>query len=104
MGQIKITKPTEAELEQMGVKNWPIWTKEASKFDWHYDQQETCYILEGKVKVTAGDETVSFGPGDLVVFPEGLDCTWEVIEPVKKHRNSTGITISRKPATFLKVR
>lgn len=85
MSQIQVTRPTEEQLQQMGVRSWPIWTCGASKFDWHYDQQETCLILEGKVTVTAGGEQVSFGPGDMVVFPVGLDCVWDVAEPVKKH-------------------
>jgi uncharacterized cupin superfamily protein len=85
MGRIKVTRPAEAELKQAGIKDWPIWTCGVSKFDWHYDEQETCYILAGKVTVTAGKEKVSFGPGDMVVFPEGLDCVWDVSEPVRKH-------------------
>ena len=28
---------------------------------------------------------VEFGPGDLVTFPEGLDCVWKISKPVKKH-------------------
>ncbi|MDY7011137.1 MAG: cupin domain-containing protein [Planctomycetota bacterium] len=85
MSQIQVTQPADDELEKMGVRSWPIWTCDVSKFDWHYDQQETCYILAGKVTVTAGDEKVTFGPDDMVVFPEGLDCTWDVTEPVRKH-------------------
>ena len=85
MSQIKVTRPTEETLEKMQVKTWPIWTCDVSKFDWHYDQQETCYLLAGRVTVAAGDEQVSFGPGDMVVFPVGLDCVWDVSEPVRKH-------------------
>ena len=85
MDRIVVTKPLEEALEERGVRSWPIWTCEASTFDWHYDQKETCFLLEGEVTVTAGDEEVSFGVGDLVVFPEGLDCVWEVRSPVRKH-------------------
>ncbi len=85
MSRIKVTKPTPQELERAGVKSWPIWTCQPSKFDWHYDEQETCYVLEGQVTVTAGSEKVSFGPGDMVVFPKGMDCLWEVSSPVRKH-------------------
>jgi len=76
----------EARLEELGVRDWPIWTKEASTFPWHYDESETCYFLEGDVVVTpAGGEPVSMGVGDLVTFPAGMDCTWEVRSPVRKH-------------------
>ena len=85
MSNITVTKPSEHALEELGVVHWPIWTCEPSRFDWHYDQKETCYILEGQVTVEAGDRNVSFGPGDMVVFPEGLDCIWDVGAPVKKH-------------------
>lgn len=86
MSEIKIEKPSKEKLEELNVSSWPIWEKEVSKFDWHYDTQETCYLLKGKVRVTAKDgQGVNFGPGDLVVFPEGLSCVWDIQEPVKKH-------------------
>ena len=85
MDKIQVTKPTPEQIEQMGVTDWPVWTCGVSRFDWHYDQKETCLVLEGKVTVTAGEEEVSFGAGDLVVFPVGLDCVWDVSEPVRKH-------------------
>jgi uncharacterized cupin superfamily protein len=86
MKKIEVIKPKQEELNNLKVTNWPIWEKEPSKFPWHYDQKETCYLLEGKVKVKTGDgQTVEFGKGDLVTFPEGLDCTWEIDKKVKKH-------------------
>ena len=42
-------------------------------------------ILEGDVTVEGGGQKVNFGPGDYVVFPEGLDCTWTVKKAVRKH-------------------
>ena len=85
MSKIVVTKPPEHALDELGVKSWPIWTCEVSRFDLHYQEKETCYLLEGQVAVTAGDQEVSFGSGDLVVFPQGLDCVWDVKSPVKKH-------------------
>ena len=82
---IKVEKPTEDRLREMNVTSWPIWTKEASSFDWHYDDKETCYILEGEVTVKTSAGEVSFGKGDLVIFPKGLSCTWTVKRPVRKH-------------------
>jgi len=81
--QIEVRKPTAAEVAEM--EKWPTWEKEPSTFPWHYDQQETCLVIEGAVTVEAADQTVSFGPGDRVVFPEGLDCTWKVEQAVRKH-------------------
>ena len=87
MADIKIERnPAESTLEQLGVRGWPIWTKEVSTFDWSYDEPETCYFLEGDVVVTpdAGDP-VTIGRGDLVTFPSGMSCTWNVRKPVRKH-------------------
>ena len=86
MSEIKIERPAETELKKLDVYNWPIWEKEVSRFDWHYEQQETCYLLKGKVTVTAeGGPAVNFGAGDLVVFPAGLSCVWDIQEAVRKH-------------------
>lgn len=85
MSGIVVTKPSEHALVELGVSNWPTWTSEASSFPWHYDQKETCYLLKGRVKVTAEGQEVTFGAGDLVVFPAGLDCVWDVQSPVEKH-------------------
>jgi uncharacterized cupin superfamily protein len=80
---ITVRKPTEAEKADMKTK--PIWTCEVSEFDYHYDSEETCLILEGEVTVKHDGGSASFGPGDYVVFPKGLDCVWNVSKPVKKH-------------------
>ena len=86
MSKIKIEKPTKEQLDSLKVFAWPIWEKEVSTFPWSYDEQETCYLLEGKVKVTPeGGEPVEFGAGDLVTFPQGMDCTWEIGKAVRKH-------------------
>jgi len=83
--EIKIKKPTEDELKELNVESWGIWEKEPSEFPWQYDETETCYILEGKAKVKTPFQEVEFGKGDLVVFPKGLKCTWEIKEKIKKH-------------------
>jgi len=80
-----VRKPSEEEAEN--CKKWPIWTSEPSTFDWAYTEKETCLLVEGKVTVTDGKDSVSFGPGDIVVFPEELECTWQVHEAVRKHYN-----------------
>ena len=83
--QIEVRKATREEMERMGVFDWPTWGCEPSTFPWHYDQAESCYIVAGEVTVEAAGQNVTFGPGDFVVFPEGLDCTWKVTRPVRKH-------------------
>lgn len=88
MEKIQVEKNVSQEkLDELGVVSWPIWEKEISEFPWSYNEKEICYILEGSASVVSNDgsESVKFGEGDLVTFLEGLDCTWKIVEPVKKH-------------------
>ena len=86
--KIKIDKADKNEMAEKGVLDWPIWEKEISRFDWHYDSIEECYLLEGEVVVETEDgEKVEFGEGDFVTFPEGLSCIWDIKKPVRKHYN-----------------
>ena len=81
---ITVRKPSAADIAAM--RTCQTWAKEVSVFDWSYDVSETCYVLAGEVTVTTADgETVSFGAGDLVTFPQGLRCTWDVRAPIRKH-------------------
>lgn len=78
--------PSPAKLDVMGVYDWPVWSKEASVFPWKYDQRETCYLLDGEAVVTPdGGPPVTIGAGDLVTFPAGLACTWNIRQAVRKH-------------------
>ena len=77
---------TPAKLDVLFVDDWPTWSKEVSEFDWEYDQTETCYILEGKAIVTPqGGEPVTIESGDLVTFPKGMKCRWQIVEAIEKH-------------------
>lgn len=85
--QIKIERNvSENRLKDLKVFSWPIWTKEVSEFPWTYDDAETCYFLEGDVIVTPENgEPVSMGKGDLVTFPAGMSCSWNIRVSVRKH-------------------
>jgi uncharacterized cupin superfamily protein len=87
MSEIIVEKnPSQERLKELGISDWPIWTKESSEFAWAYDDTETCYFLKGDVVVTPeGGEPVEMGAGDLVTFPKGMSCTWKIREDVKKH-------------------
>lgn len=78
--------PDAGRLKELGVSSWPTWSKEISVFPWTYGEPETAYVLEGEVVVTPKDgEPVKFGKGDLVTFPAGMSCTWDVRQPLRKH-------------------
>ncbi|MFA6571624.1 MAG: cupin domain-containing protein [Bacteroidota bacterium] len=83
--KIEVKKLSEDEIAKMGIKKWPVWTKEISIFDWFYDSQEMCLFLEGKVVVKTDSGDVEMQKGDFVIFPKGLKCVWHVLEPVRKH-------------------
>ena len=65
--------------------SWSVWECEPSKFDWTYDDEEHCFIIEGKVTVSGPVNTVEIKTGDYVIFPKGLKCNWEVHESIKKY-------------------
>lgn len=85
--EITIEKLDEDTIGARGIRSWPIWEKEISRFDWYYDQIEECLLLEGKVVVETGEGSVEFGKGDFVTFPRGLNCIWDIKEAVRKHYN-----------------
>ena len=87
MSAIKIEhNPSQQHLDELGVTSWGIWEKEASIFPWTYDAMETCYFISGDVVVTPdGGEPVHMGKGDLVTFPKGMSCIWEIRQDVKKY-------------------
>ncbi len=87
MEKVIIEKLTPEEIEKRGIKSWPIWEKEPSKFPWTYSGDEECYILEGEVTVETGDGNYHIKPGDFVTFKDGLSCTWDIKSRIKKHYN-----------------
>ena len=83
--KITIEKPDDETLNKLEVSSWGIWECEPSTFDWHYEERETCYLLEGKVTVKTNDQEVHLEQGDLGIFPKDMICTWVVHEKVRKH-------------------
>ncbi len=78
--------PDSDKLGALGVSSWPIWNCDVSEFPWTYDRRETCYLLEGEVVVTPDrGSAVPIKAGDLVIFPAGMSCRWNVLQAVRKH-------------------
>lgn len=84
MAEVVITRPDEKELASLNIKEWNPWECEPSTFDWEYDSEEWCYLHEGKVKIKTPEGEIEIKKGDLVKFPKGLKCVWNVVEKVKK--------------------
>ncbi|MEW6096446.1 MAG: cupin domain-containing protein [bacterium] len=82
--EIKVEKPSQEKLNSLGVDNWSPWECPPKSFDWEYPCDETAYVLEGKVKIDTPNGEVEINKGDLVHFPQGLKCKWNVIEKIRK--------------------
>lgn len=84
MQKITVEVPSKEKLAKLNIKNWSPWECEPSTFDWEYESDEVAYVFEGRVKVKTDDGEVEIKKGDLVRFPKGLRCQWNVIEKIKK--------------------
>ncbi|HSA07202.1 MAG TPA: cupin domain-containing protein [Candidatus Gastranaerophilales bacterium] len=87
MSKIIVKQSTKEELELLGIDSWGTWTCEVSRFNWEYDDKETCYFYEGEVVIEAEGEKFEIKPGDLVIFSKGLKCVWNIKKPVRKVYN-----------------
>jgi len=83
MSEIKKRKPSKKEAEKL-TKDWDFWQCEPSTFDWEYFNTETCYMIEGEVTVATETGEIDIKAGDLVTFPKGLKCVWNVKKPIRK--------------------
>ena len=84
---MKIEKITPDDVRNRGIDQWPIWAKEPSRFEWSYQGDEECYIIEGEFSVETEEGTFSMKAGDFVTFKDGLQCIWDISLPVKKYYN-----------------
>jgi len=62
-----------------------IWHSSVGAKTVNYTEEEVCYILEGRVRLTdeAGNAK-EFGAGSAFVLPTGFKGTWETLEAIKK--------------------
>jgi uncharacterized protein len=62
------------------------WGSTPGKWRVRYSEHEFCYLLEGRVRLTADDGTaVEFRAGAAFVVPAGFSGTWETLETTRKH-------------------
>ena len=67
----------DAQINKRQLKSWPVWEKEVSCFDWEYESDEECYILDGEVNIETENGNVLIKAGDFVTFQKGLKCVWD---------------------------
>jgi uncharacterized cupin superfamily protein len=68
-----------------------LWDCTAGRFNWHYDVDETLYVIEGGVVVKDDAGTRILSVGDTIFFPAGARAEWNVENYVRK------IAFCRKP-------
>lgn len=85
MAIVKIEKLSDKQITERGIRSWPIWEKETSRFPWTYDGEEQCLILDGDVVIETKNGNFRLKPGDFVTFEDGLECVWDIRSAVKKH-------------------
>ena len=74
-----------------------IWECTAGTFWWTFHDEETVFILEGQVRVTAQNgEARTLKPGDIAYFAEGTRALWDIEDYVKK------VAFCRKPTNPVK--
>lgn len=83
--QVEVESLSEKDAQDRGITNWPIWEREVSRFSWHYETAEECYIIRGRARIETEDGKIEIEPHDFVTFPAGLDCVWDIQDPVSKH-------------------
>ena len=84
MSEVIVKRADEKELSELKIDSWSTWECEPSRFDWEYDREEWCYLHDGRAKVNTSSGEVEIKKGDLVKFPKGLKCSWNVLEKVRK--------------------
>uniref|UniRef100_A0A0D9XKE6 (S)-ureidoglycine aminohydrolase cupin domain-containing protein n=1 Tax=Leersia perrieri TaxID=77586 RepID=A0A0D9XKE6_9ORYZ len=72
-------RPPESRLSELRVRSWPKWAGGTGRMPVKYDSRQTCYIVKGRAAVGSPElGVIELVPGDLVVFPKGTRCTWDI--------------------------
>jgi len=68
-----------------GVLASGFWASKPYKAEVNYTEDEFCYILEGRVRLTdSTGKAEEYKAGDAFVIPKGFKGVWETVEAVKK--------------------
>lgn len=81
--EIFVRKANASETKYFSKEK--LWECGISQFDYQYDDDETCVIIEGEAEITCNKGKVYLKPDCLAYFPKGTKCVWNVIKPVKKY-------------------
>ncbi|KAK43573.1 DUF861 domain-containing protein [Caballeronia sp. EK] len=63
-----------------------VWDCTAGRFNWYFEEDETIYVIEGEVIITAeGQEPRTLRAGHAALFYAGTRSEWHVPRYVRKH-------------------
>jgi len=85
MNKLEILNLDDAEIKRKGIRSWPVWDKEVSRFPHKYEEDEHCLFLEGEVVIESEGNKVTLHKGDYEIFRNGLKCIWDIRKRVRKH-------------------
>jgi len=83
--QIVVETLSPDEARERGILGWPVSKRDVSRFTWHYDATEICYLVAGHARIETEDGNIEVESGDFVRLPAGLECTWDIRERLVKH-------------------
>lgn len=82
---ILIEQPSPDRMKAYKVKDWDIWEKEESEFDWNYESNESCYIIEGEAEIFFQNQKIHIKSGDFITFKKDLKTRWKITKRIKKY-------------------
>jgi ethanolamine utilization protein EutQ len=65
-------------LEESGRLGCGIMEMTDSTFDWTLNYDEIDYVMEGQLSVVMNEETVTAGPGEIILIPKGSSIKFSV--------------------------
>ena len=65
-------------LEQSPRLGIGLMVMERTTFPWTLNYDEVDYVIEGRLNILIGGETVSAGPGELILIPKGSSIQFSV--------------------------
>ena len=83
--QVKVESLSMKDAEARGITAWPTWERGVSRFHWHYETTEECYVISGRARIETEDGNIEIEQHDFVSLPAGLDCVWDIQEPISKY-------------------
>ena len=78
---VRVEKAADAQKEAFeGLREQ---YRESGTIEWFYDEKTVCLLTEGRAVIEHYGERTPVEAGDLVTFPQGIRCRWEILEPMR---------------------